>query len=182
MTRLGDERGYLMVALLVAMSVMAIWMGAALPAWRTLAQREKEAELVFRGEQYARAVLLYRRKMNGSSPMTIDALVQGRFLRKKFKDPMTGEDFQPLYLGQQPGQQGQQPAGRSGQPQQQGGVGITGVVSKSKENSIRIYRGGSTYNTWNFWDPIGNRRGGPGGANPGQNPGQGGRPGGRGPG
>ena len=31
--RLRDERGYLMVALLVAMSVMAIMMGAALPAW-----------------------------------------------------------------------------------------------------------------------------------------------------
>ncbi len=41
-----------MVALLVALSVMAIMMGAALPAWHTLAQREKEAELVFRGEQY----------------------------------------------------------------------------------------------------------------------------------
>ena len=28
----SDERGYLMVALLVAMSIMAILMGAALPA------------------------------------------------------------------------------------------------------------------------------------------------------
>ena len=177
----AGQRGYAMAAVLVAIALMSVVMTALLPAWRQQVRREKEAELVFRGEQYARAVLLYRRKMNGSSPMTIDALVQGRFLRKKFKDPMTGEDFQPLYLGQQPGQQGQQPAGRSGQPQQQGGVGITGVVSKSKEASIRIYRGGSTYNTWNFWDPIGNRRGGPGGGNPGQNPGQGG-PGGRGPG
>ena len=180
----ANQRGYAMAAVLVAIALMSVVMLALLPAWRQQGQREKEAELAFRGEQYARAVLLYRRKFPGASPMTIDALVEGRFLRKKYKDPMTGEDFQPLYLGQQPGQPPPQgrgvPQGRGGQPGQPqgGGVGITGVVSKSKENSIRIYRGASTYNAWNFIDPIGNRgRGaGPGGA-----PGQGG-PGGRGPG
>ena len=44
-----------MAALLVAMSVMAVLMGALLPQWTTLATREKEQELVFRGNQYARA-------------------------------------------------------------------------------------------------------------------------------
>jgi type II secretory pathway pseudopilin PulG len=36
-------------ALLVAMAVMAIMMSAALPVWQTVARREREAELVFRG-------------------------------------------------------------------------------------------------------------------------------------
>ena len=45
-----------MAALLVALSVMGIMLGAALPAWRTMVQREREAELVFRGEQYVQAI------------------------------------------------------------------------------------------------------------------------------
>jgi hypothetical protein len=48
-----------MVALLVGMSIAAIWMTAALPAWRQQAQRQKEEDLIFRGEQYARAIVLY---------------------------------------------------------------------------------------------------------------------------
>ena len=84
-----DDRGYIMVALLVAMAVAAVWMGAALPAWRQQAMREKEIELIFRGEQYAKAISLYQRKMGpGTYPPSIDVLVQQRFLRKKFKDPM----------------------------------------------------------------------------------------------
>jgi type II secretory pathway pseudopilin PulG len=94
-----DERGYLMVALLVAMSVMAILMTAALPAWRTLAQREKEAELIFRGEQYARAIALFQRRYANASPPNLDLLINERFLRKKYKDPITNEDFQLVAVG-----------------------------------------------------------------------------------
>ena len=54
--------GYAMVALLVGLSIMAVALSVALPAWRTMTQREKEAELVFRGEQYARAIALFQRK------------------------------------------------------------------------------------------------------------------------
>ena len=43
----------------------------------------------------------------------------------------------------------QQP-GRGGIPTQMGGGGILGVVSKSKDTSIRIYKGGTHYNEWNF--------------------------------
>ena len=88
-----------MVALLVAMSVMAIMMGAALPAWRTLAQREKEAELVFRGEQYARAIALFQRRYANATPPNLDVLINERFLRKKYKDPITNGDFQLITPG-----------------------------------------------------------------------------------
>jgi type II secretory pathway pseudopilin PulG len=94
-----SEHGYAMAALLVAMSVMAIMLGAALPSWRTYAQREKEAELVFRGEQYARAITLFQRKYANASPPNIDVLVTERFLRKKYKDPITGDDFQIITAG-----------------------------------------------------------------------------------
>ena len=94
--RLTSERGYAMAALLVAMSVMAVMMTVALPVWNTAAKREKEAELVFRGEQYARAIALYQRKFANALPPSVDVLLNDRYLRKKYKDPITGKDFQLL--------------------------------------------------------------------------------------
>ena len=48
-----------MAALLVAMSVMAVMMTVALPVWEHRRQaREKEAELVFRGELVRAAIAL----------------------------------------------------------------------------------------------------------------------------
>ncbi len=46
-----------MAALLVALSVMAVLMTAVMPVWHHMAQREREEEWVFRGRQYARAIL-----------------------------------------------------------------------------------------------------------------------------
>jgi type II secretory pathway pseudopilin PulG len=91
-----DDAGYIMVALLVAMAVTAVWMGAALPAWRQQVQREKEAELIFRGEAIARAIYLYRQKNGQNLPPNLDTLVSQRYLRKKYIDPITGEDFLPI--------------------------------------------------------------------------------------
>ena len=82
-----------MAALLVAMAVMAIAMSALLPVWHTLTVREKESELMLRGQQYDRAIQLYRKKNAAPGPPNLDALIQGRFLRKKFKDPITNDDF-----------------------------------------------------------------------------------------
>jgi type II secretory pathway pseudopilin PulG len=165
-----------MAALLVGLSIMAVMLTVVMPVWKQTVRREKEAELVFRGEQYARAIGLFQRKSGpGTLPPTIDVLVQQRFLRKKYKDPITNDDFAPILLtaATQPGAQqpGAQPGagaparggtGRAGAPPagpftgfQAGPTfgasgGITGVTSKSKEESIRIYKGRSHYNEWQF--------------------------------
>src|SRR5215468_10994805 len=98
--KLRGQHGYAMVALMVAMSIMAIMMTVALPTWHQMAQREKEAELVFRGQQYARAIGLFQRKSGpGVLPPNIDALVEGHYLRKKYKDPITGDDFDVVQAG-----------------------------------------------------------------------------------
>ena len=97
--RLCAERGYAMAGLLVAIAVMGILMSAALPVWRTYMQREKEAELLFRGEQYVRAIDLYQRRFPGAYPTDLEALVEGRFLRRLYLDPMTGEPFRVLTQG-----------------------------------------------------------------------------------
>ena len=106
--RHDGERGYAMAALLVALAIMAILLSVAMPVWRHEAQREKEAELVFRGEQYARAIALFRFKnanIANAFPPSIDSLVEGRYLRKKYKDPMTKDgEFVLIGVGSaQPG-------------------------------------------------------------------------------
>ena len=165
------DRGYAMAALLVGMSVMAVLMSALLPVWTHMATREKEEELIFRGKQYARAVGLFQRKYANTAPPTIDVLVEQRFLRKKYKDPITNDDFQPIYANQQmqPGTGSSQVAQRPGQSantrlsapaqqQMQSGIpgapgvqgGVIGVTSKSKDQSIKIYNGRDHYNEWAF--------------------------------
>jgi type II secretory pathway pseudopilin PulG len=159
-----------MAALLVAMSVMAVLMSALMPVWSHVATREKEEELVFRGKQYARAIGLFQRKFANAAPPSIDVLVEQRFLRKKYKDPITNDDFQPIYANQaaiQPpggGPSSQRPgqAPNISAPAQQtlqSGFGSTGmgaqggvigVTSKSKEQSIKIYNGRTRYNEWAF--------------------------------
>jgi len=193
-----DERGHAMAVLLVALAVMLTTMSVALPVWSQQATREKEEELLFRLKQYAHAIALYQRQFPGAQPPTLDVLVEQRFLRRKYKDPMTGEDFAVLRVGQvSPGmtspipgmlpppgspQGGAAPAGfgSGGQaaqppppgpgtgPGQGGGPGmgmgqgggapggmgmgqvgaIRGVVSTSKETSVRVWKGRTQYDQW----------------------------------
>jgi len=96
----SGQAGYAMAALLVAMSIMAVMMTVAMPVWKQSARREKEAELIWRGQQYQRAIGLFGRKFANAFPPSIDVLVDQKFLRKKYKDPITGDDFQPLTQGQ----------------------------------------------------------------------------------
>jgi type II secretory pathway pseudopilin PulG len=133
---MGNERGYAMAALLVGMAIMSIMLGVALPVWRTAVQREREAELIFRGEQYAHAIEIFQRR-NGGFPQSLDVLEKTRAIRRLYKDPMTGEDFQPVYVGQMiggvpvaPGQQGRGvaggPGGARGVPTARGGAQARG--------------------------------------------------------
>jgi type II secretory pathway pseudopilin PulG len=103
-----------MAALLVGMSVMAVAMTVALPVWSTAAKRAREDELVFRGEQYARAIGMYQRKYANALPPSIDVLVNERFLRKKYLDPVTNSEFQALTGAVGQGVPGPAGAGRGG--------------------------------------------------------------------
>jgi len=191
------ERGYAMAAVLVAVAISGVLLGIAMPAWRTAAQRDREEELVFRGRQYARAIQLYQRKFANAYPPSIDVLVQQRFLRKKYTDPVNKNgEFEVLYqatLAQRMAQSGRgaqagQFAGRAGQQgASAGGLamqgsafgsqvagpqgGVVGVASKSTATSIRILDGRTKYNEWQFvWVPsaAGQRGGQRGQPMPGQ--------------
>ena len=124
-----DQRGYAMAVLLVTLAVMGIAASVAMPIWRTVVQRDKEEELIFRGRQYARAIGLFQRRFANAYPPSFDVLVEQKFLRKKFKDPMTEDgDFQVLYQGSAlalPGGRGNQPA--AGGRQTGGATGAFGT-------------------------------------------------------
>ena len=162
----ASEGGYAMAALLVALAVMAIVMGAAMPTWSQMIRREKEEELIFRGTQYARAINQYQRKFANASPASLDVLIEQRLLRKKFKDPLSPNkdgEFQLIYLQNQntTGAQGRGgaparggatagPIGGSIGPSPTGRGAVVGVVSKNTEQSIRLYKGKNRYSEWQF--------------------------------
>jgi type II secretory pathway pseudopilin PulG len=98
--RARGEHGYAMAVLLVGIAIMGIMLAVAMPVWHQAMQREKEDELVFRGNQYARAVGLFQRKSGNAYPPTLDALVQQKYLRKKYRDPMVDDGvFQLIPAG-----------------------------------------------------------------------------------
>jgi type II secretory pathway pseudopilin PulG len=194
-----SQDGYAMAALLVGMAVMAIMLSVAMPTWNQMIRREKEEELVFRGNQYARAINFYQRKFANASPANFDILVEQHMLRKKYKDPMSPDKdgaFQPLYINNSSqsgrlgsaGQTGSGSAGQQGSAGQPGSVGtalgttptggIMGVTSKNKGESLRTYNGKTHYNEWQF---IALQTSIQGGAGPQGGRGPGGPGGGRGP-
>lgn len=100
---LDSESGYLLLFVLFLAALLLIALAVAAPRIATSIQRDKEIELVHRGEQYRRAIKLYYRKF-GTYPTSIDQLVNTnniRFLRKRYTDPITGkDDWRLIHLGQ----------------------------------------------------------------------------------
>ncbi len=99
---IGNQRGFTYIGLLAILVIIGISMGAAGKYWQNVVARDKEEELLFRGDQYRRAIELYYYAVPGRPqyPRTIDDLLQDprstagkRYLRRKYKDPVSGEDF-----------------------------------------------------------------------------------------
>jgi type II secretory pathway pseudopilin PulG len=130
-----------MAVLLIGMAITAVWMSALLPAWRQQVTRQREQDLIFRGEQYARAVALYVMRNQCALPTNVDDLVARKYLRKKWKDPITNDDF-ILVPGPQPGQSGQ-PGG--GGPVRGGGPGGAAPVGGGgRTGATPVGGGGAT--------------------------------------
>ena len=83
-------------------AAIAILLYRELPRVAFEAQRNKEALLIERGEQYSRAIQLYVRKWK-KYPATMEDLEstnQVRFLRKRYIDPMTGKsEWRIVHVG-----------------------------------------------------------------------------------
>jgi len=87
------------------MLMVVIFTIAAMSAAPELTQqvkRDRENELIHRGVQYSRAVKRYFKKF-GTYPTSLEALENTnnmRFLRRRYKDPITGKDFKVLHFGE----------------------------------------------------------------------------------
>jgi type II secretory pathway pseudopilin PulG len=83
--RRRSEGGYTLVALLAMMTVLALFAMAVAPSVQQQAQRDREQEAIFRGEQVADAIRDYYRYRSGqfrtagdqALPTSMDQLLQG---------------------------------------------------------------------------------------------------------
>jgi type II secretory pathway pseudopilin PulG len=103
-TRRGNQAGYVLLMVVFMVATLSILALAALPNILTEGRREKEAEMVWRGQQYTRAIGLYYKKF-GKYPTKIEDLTRQtngvRFLRQAYADPMNKDDgsWRFIYVG-----------------------------------------------------------------------------------
>ena len=96
-----SESGYVLLALLLFVALLSIAMLSIVNNIKFQMQRDHEEELIHRGVQYSRAVRKYF-KAFGRYPTRVEELENTnnqRFLRHRYKDPITGKDFKLLRLG-----------------------------------------------------------------------------------
>ena len=134
------DRGYALLVLMMMATILLVSLTVALPSIYLEGQREREEELIFRGNDYARAIALFHRQFN-RFPRTVDELLRTngiRFLRHAYKDPMSrsgkwrfihaaangalldSRTMGPARQGQQSQGLGEKPAGAPAGSQQKG--------------------------------------------------------------
>jgi type II secretory pathway pseudopilin PulG len=100
----SSESGYVLLAVMLAFTLILIALSVEAPRIAQQIKRDKEEELVHRGKDYATAIKRYVHKNGGRFPVSLEQLEDTnhiRFLRKKYKDPMTGEaDWRLVHFGE----------------------------------------------------------------------------------
>lgn len=140
-----SNRGFAYLALIVAIVIIGISTSVVVRYWSNISLREKEKELLFRGDQYRTAIERYV-KANSMFPQSIDDLLRDRrtpamkrHLRQRYKDPISGEDFMEI----------RDPLTHR----------ISGVYSPSKKEPLKKanfpeqdqdFEGKTTYDEWQF--------------------------------
>ena len=90
-TRRQSEGGYLLLAIMLMMAFLVITLTYVVgPRVVQQIKRDREEEMIHRGTEYARAIKKFYKKY-GRYPASLDDLDKGqiRFLRKRYKDPLT---------------------------------------------------------------------------------------------
>jgi type II secretory pathway pseudopilin PulG len=99
-----NEDGGILLLLMVMVTLIGISAGIAGSSWSTIMQRSNEEELLWRGEQYRKAIESYYTKAHtgkqGMFPSKLEYLLKDPrslqtlpHIRKLYKDPITKEDF-----------------------------------------------------------------------------------------
>jgi type II secretory pathway pseudopilin PulG len=142
-------QGFSYIGLLILIAILGVALAATGDLWVTASQREKEAQLLFVGDQFRNAIKRYCLQTPGAVkryPLTLDDLILDprfpsphRYLRRIWLDPITGGAEWGLVRG---------PSGE-----------ILGVFSKSDQKPIKQanfsladadFEGRSKYSDWQF--------------------------------
>jgi type II secretory pathway pseudopilin PulG len=124
------ERGYVLLTLMLFVALLAIASLAWIQKVDFEIKRDREEELIHRGVQYSRALRHYVKKF-GHYPARIEDLESTNnvhYLRKRYKDPITGKDFKFLRMNDiqssfNPGAASGMAPGNPGSPIQGGAPG-----------------------------------------------------------
>lgn len=148
----GSQTGFTYLTILFAIAFMGIGLALTGEVWHSAALREKEAQLLYAGNQYRRAIERYYLGGPRQYPRTLEDLLKDprkpnteRYLRKLYFDPVTGSAEWGIVKG---------PDG-----------GIMGVYSQSDLKPIktagfavtnRLFEAAAKYSDWKFvYDPTG---------------------------
>ena len=99
MARCRASRGFTYLTVIFAVALLGLGLMLAGEAWRTAMQREREAQLLYVGNQYRKAIERYYRGGPSQYPRALADLLKdqrqagtARYLRKLYPDPVTGSD------------------------------------------------------------------------------------------
>jgi type II secretory pathway pseudopilin PulG len=146
--RSATNAGFSYVWVLLTVAIMAAGLAAVAEVASTALRRDKEAELLFVGDQFAHAIALYRASSPGTPqyPQRLEDLLADnrvpnvrRHLRRVYADPMTGSTDWGLVRGP--------------------GGGIVGVYSRSTARPLKTanfpkgydaFASAASYADWRF--------------------------------
>lgn len=83
-----DEQGFTLLGLMVVVALINIGLAVAVTSWVTIDKRAQEAELIFRGQQYVRALRCHQQQ-EGGLPEDLDELLETDCIRALYPDPMS---------------------------------------------------------------------------------------------
>ena len=118
------QSGFTYLGLLFAVAILGITLATVGIVWSTQIRREREAQLLWVGDQYRAAIKRYRSSGGQFPPALVDLVEDPRFpvpkrhLRRLYADPMTGHVDWQLIMAP-------------------GGTGIIGVASSSQDVPIK---------------------------------------------
>jgi type II secretory pathway pseudopilin PulG len=143
-------RGFTYVMMLVAVAVIGVGFAGTAEVWSLAQQREKEAELLFVGNQYREAIGRYYDATPGGGkryPQKLEDLLEDnrypmpvRHLRKLYADPLTGKPDWVIMEGPEGGIMGVH-SRATGKPLKQAEFGQVN----------RTFQEAPSYNEWRFF-------------------------------
>lgn len=149
----SGEAGFTLIVVLIAVAVSSILLSAAVTTWTHVMKREAEEELIWRGEQYVRAIECYM-GVRGVPPTELEQLVEARCIRRLYSQPLSKDGSWRVLRMSAPGVPTAAAAGgpgpglmrrnlRSSEPIVGVAPGITGQATRRFDDSY-------DYESWEF--------------------------------